>query len=358
MDKITIKIKVYLGSYNDGVQSLPFRKALELMKVSEQYTVETLFLVHPNDYNNDAEIKRIVNMDNNWGPAEMINWFEDSDLHFFICHPHQGYKGTGFKWHLRNFYKKEIMRLHDHPGFPSQISLSCPIFTQDKFEYINVIPEMVLSTIRVGIKKDLTGHDLESINLFLDTTQSVNGWILKTPYSTNGVNKMLLKNRKDVFKKLKDACEGNLSLCYPYVLIQPKVVDFEELRVVFNNQKPQYLYSPPFLDKKPPENIDGLIPFAEEALNILKQRCPQVIVDGLVRVDVFYFKNCYQGKSFFINEFESLEACHSSPHGCSNDFLVQYWIDIISKAFVDANLEKPVFSRITSAVTKNKRLRI
>jgi hypothetical protein len=35
----------------------------------------------------------------------------------------------------------EIQRLEYHPGFPAGINLRCPVFTGDKFTYINAAKE-------------------------------------------------------------------------------------------------------------------------------------------------------------------------------------------------------------------------
>ena len=31
------------------------------------------------------------------------------------------------------------MRLHDHPGFPNGSNLLCPVFTQDKYKYLEAL---------------------------------------------------------------------------------------------------------------------------------------------------------------------------------------------------------------------------
>ena len=33
----------------------------------------------------------------------------------------------------------EITRLHDHPGFPNGSNLLCPVFTQDKYKYLQAL---------------------------------------------------------------------------------------------------------------------------------------------------------------------------------------------------------------------------
>jgi hypothetical protein len=53
---------------------------------------------------------------------DIVNWLLEGDIHFIISHIHQG-----------------IVKLHDHPGFPSGDNLQCPVFTQDKYKYLSVL---------------------------------------------------------------------------------------------------------------------------------------------------------------------------------------------------------------------------
>jgi len=67
----------------------------------------------------------------------------------------------------------------------------------------------------------------------------------------------------------------------------------------------------------------ALFAFVRSALNKLKERQPRSLLDGLVRVDVFW-----SSRGFVVNEFESLEACYCSSH--INEmivvtFLEDYW---------------------------------
>jgi len=53
---------------------------------------------------------------------------------------HQGIQlhiltSQGKLWDLQ-FYRDQVQRLKFHPGFPSGEHLLCPVFLQDKFEYL------------------------------------------------------------------------------------------------------------------------------------------------------------------------------------------------------------------------------
>ena len=71
-----------------------------------------------------------------------------------------------------------------------------------------------------------------------------------------------------------------------------------------------------------------LLAFAERALCLLKQRCPQTIVDGgLNRVDIMFFST----GQMVVNEFESLEACYAAEKEkftCrAQQALQEYWLE-------------------------------
>lgn len=73
--------------------------------------------------------------------------------------------------------------------------------------------------------------------------------------------------------------------------------------------------------------------FAVESINLLQSRCPEALVNGLVRVDIMQNEN----GQMVVNEFESLEADH--PHGFRsiNEYtelshkLTMYYVDILLK---------------------------
>ena len=48
----------------------------------------------------------------------------------------------------------EYNRLKHHTGFPSGEQLRCPVFTQDKIEYIRCLGELAIPTITVALEED------------------------------------------------------------------------------------------------------------------------------------------------------------------------------------------------------------
>ena len=65
--------------------------------------------------------------------ADIVDWLLGSHIHFVITHPHQGMWSSGGS--VEEIYK-EFARLKYHPGFPMGGRTHCPIFTQDKWQYL------------------------------------------------------------------------------------------------------------------------------------------------------------------------------------------------------------------------------
>jgi hypothetical protein len=68
---------------------------------------------------------------------DIVTWLISSHVHFVITHIHQGMECQGSS--IEELYD-EVSRLYFHAGFPSGIQLGCPIFTQDKWKYLQHIP--------------------------------------------------------------------------------------------------------------------------------------------------------------------------------------------------------------------------
>ena len=103
-----------------GNQLLPFRQACEIIYSKSSF--RTVFLTCA-----DVNTFKLTELD-------IINWLLEGDIHFIISHIHQGIVNINM-----NKLYTEIMRLHDHPGFPNGSNLLCPVFTQDKYKYLQVL---------------------------------------------------------------------------------------------------------------------------------------------------------------------------------------------------------------------------
>jgi len=83
---------------------------------------------------------------------DVINWLLSSHIHICSAHLHQGIQreilaSQGFNWDMKNI-RSEIQRLKYHPGFPCGESLQCPVFLQDKFDYIKLLENCVNPTFK------------------------------------------------------------------------------------------------------------------------------------------------------------------------------------------------------------------
>ena len=95
----------------------------------------------------------------NWDFTSLINWLSECDVHFILAHVHQGgLEKMG--WEIDKVYKYLEIKLFDHPGFPTGMQLRCPIFTQNKFDYLKPLIELhkdmsfVNKTMMVTLKTD------------------------------------------------------------------------------------------------------------------------------------------------------------------------------------------------------------
>lgn len=75
----------------------------------------------------------------------LVDWLLGSHIHFVITHPHQGmYSLRGSVEDIR----REFARLEYHPGFPMGSKTRCPIYTQDKWSYLDHLSAAGISTMQ------------------------------------------------------------------------------------------------------------------------------------------------------------------------------------------------------------------
>lgn len=88
----------------------------------------------------------------------LVDWLLGSHIHFVITHPHQGWHTTATN--VEELYD-EFSRLKYHPGFPMGVQLKCPIFTQDKWNYLQHLPS-IMTSCKILIAED-TVDDLDAV---------------------------------------------------------------------------------------------------------------------------------------------------------------------------------------------------
>ena len=124
------------------------------------------------------------------------------------------------------------------------------------------------------------------------------------------------------------------------MLLQPCMENRKEYKIVVFDGKPMYVsYNPKDSGAKRKAFSKAphteLLAFAGIAVQRLKQNCPESIIDGLIRVDIFKNKS----QQFIVNEFESLDANYYANEGDmikeSNaaEFLILYWMEKIYFCF-------------------------
>lgn len=119
-----IVLRVYQGGRN-AYQVYSICEAMSELKLKyNNLTVETLIT-------DDMKAMRFTEED-------FVNWLLDSDIHLIHTHIHQGIDMLNFDM---NELKKQLRRLSHHPGFPNGIYLTCPVFTQDKYNYLKILME-------------------------------------------------------------------------------------------------------------------------------------------------------------------------------------------------------------------------
>jgi len=148
-------IRVFKGGQSDVYQGVPFSDAMT--ELQQEYR-HVLFDV---EWLDCVQLKR-----NRWSIKEFVDWLIEPDvvdMHFIIGHIHQGIilcGNSSMDWKMEELYN-EILRLRDHNGFPTGDQLLCPMFTQDKFQYLG--PLLDVGFVNPSLRIPLThkGDDFE-----------------------------------------------------------------------------------------------------------------------------------------------------------------------------------------------------
>ena len=173
-------IHVYQGANEAGHQWYPFHRATKVLNMDKVAII----------YCNIKMVK-----DNNWSPKELVDWLLDCDVHFIITHIHQGLEDM--HWRMNELYE-EVQRLHKHAGYPNGQHLRCPIWTQDKYDYLVALSaeNKCNPTVRIELVENMDYCKIkEKVVSELHNHLEGMGYVLKTPFTTNRAN----------FRKARDA---------------------------------------------------------------------------------------------------------------------------------------------------------
>ncbi len=140
------------------------------------------------------------------------------------------------------------------------------------------------------------------------------GFVVKAPYTTNCSYIRFVSSFEGVVAACNKACQ-DLFGSIPYVMVQPKMYNRREHKVICWDGEPHFICS--FSNSGSTVSEGGinksfcgvfphreLFDFVKHSVQVAKGSCPQLLTDGLFRVDVFQRVD----GSFVVNEFESLEA--------------------------------------------------
>lgn len=305
-------VRVFVGGYSNHQESC-FNQAWATSSLfKEGATKEVL-------YHDNVRMKR-------WGFVEIIEWLKESDIHFILCHMHQGRKQQ--QWDCTQLYLN-LMDLQYHLGFPMAESLCCPIFTQNKLNYLSAVTHINFTlAIELQSLQLYTDHQKRLIFpsdsvvfQWSDCNQIINEltrytrrckesdmvkWVLKFPFRTNCDNMKWCEDYPTLTKRIIECNDAaDIGESVPYGLIQPHLHNGKEYKVILLDGEAEFYSvknsgnkSVAFADK------DTLFRFAEQSLRTLKIMRPGTISEGVVRVDIMQRNDGVM----IVNEFEGFEA--------------------------------------------------
>jgi len=86
-------------------------------------------------------------------PSQLMDWLIEAHMHFVTSHAHQGLRSHALAWDMQD-YVQQLQRLQFHVGFPSGDQVFCPVFTQDKYQYLRHLGDMANNTFVVPLTPD------------------------------------------------------------------------------------------------------------------------------------------------------------------------------------------------------------
>ena len=127
-------------------------------------------------------------------PKDVIDWLLRSDIHFIICHLHQH---TMPDWDITELIT-QYKRLETHNGFPTAENLRCPVFTQNKLKYLELIDQNAINNTFAMPLANYSAYKhlgpmytssvqqgLIALKYFMITNDYDNGFVVKYPFQTN-----------------------------------------------------------------------------------------------------------------------------------------------------------------------------
>lgn len=152
----TGKIKIHvLDVCANGCQQVYFNLGMDKLKNSHPCLYFKLSIEHrKNKFLIESQLK----------PSDSVDWLMEGDIHFVLSHAHQGMLLPHNQDWTVDIIENELNRLTFHPGFPQGNYLRCPIFLQNKWNYLIAVKDIILPTLKVPIPVDISKTNvIESI---------------------------------------------------------------------------------------------------------------------------------------------------------------------------------------------------
>jgi hypothetical protein len=174
-------------------------------------------------YLNQDTVKNIYK----WGPAELTDHMLTFDIHICPTHPHQGNIGNKKpEWNVNNIYR-HVDRWAYHLGFFSGRYCRCPVLTQNKKAYLELLPDICLPSIYINIplkNEIISREEMLMIERFVNEIGSQYGddFCCKLGYVTHRLPKYGIGVRGILTAIYEYARQEETQAYYPYIIVQPR----------------------------------------------------------------------------------------------------------------------------------------
>lgn len=140
-----IQLKVFLGD-ESHVQRDCFYGALNSLGISSHPTNCAVMTF--------SQLKDKIRFES-WTQQTFLDWIGDCDVYVILCHIHQSFGMPPLLWDPLEFYENLFQKLYNRVGFPEKDQLRCPVFTQNKYKYIEAIESLANPTMVIPIELDI-----------------------------------------------------------------------------------------------------------------------------------------------------------------------------------------------------------
>jgi hypothetical protein len=215
----TITIHILEGGHW-GNQTIPFRGAMRLL--NSRFHPQGISL------NEVYKVRKNIRESADFDPQDLVDWLASADIHIISTHPSQANTDI---WNVTDMFIA-LENLRGHTGFPAGPHLECPVFTQHKYKYLNLLPKfMITPTHCVSTQAPLSDEARGMLESFLAQNNEGKGWIVKLPFVTNGDRLCRCKSVAAVHSTI----ERFVAECHniPYCMVQPCLANGIEYKVVF-----------------------------------------------------------------------------------------------------------------------------